>query len=118
VKTVLVVDDEVGAAEVLVLILEEEGYRASCAVNGRAGLDKVRQMVPDLVIVDYMMPVMDGAQFVRELRADPRLAQVKIVIHSGLPEAAIRERVEGYDAFLRKPYNVNVLLELLARLLP
>jgi CheY-like chemotaxis protein len=115
VKTILVVDDELGSAEVLSLILEEEGYKAYCAVNGRQALIQARDVVPDLVIVDYMMPLMNGAELSRELRADPQFVDTKIVLNSGLPEAAIREQFDGYDAFLRKPFKVEVLLEVVQR---
>ena len=115
-KTILVVDDELGSAEVLSLILEEEGYRAFCAVNGRQALIQARDVVPDLVIVDYMMPLMNGAEFSRELRADPQFVDTKIVLNSGQPESAIREHFEDYDAFLRKPFKVETLLELVERL--
>ena len=111
-KTILVVDDELGSAEVLSLILEEEGYRAFCAVNGQLALIQARDVVPDLVIVDYMMPLMNGAEFARALRADPQFAQTKIILNSGLPEAAIHDQFESYDAFLRKPFKVERLLEL------
>ena len=116
-KTILVVDDELGSAEVLSLILEEEGYRALCAVNGRQALVQARDVVPDLVIVDYMMPLMNGADFARELRADTQFADTKIILNSGLPEAAIREHFGGYDAFLRKPYGIDDALRVIARLL-
>jgi len=112
VKTILVVDDELGSAEVLSLILEEEGYRAFCAVNGRLALVQAHDVIPDLVVVDYMMPLMNGAGFARALRADPQFAHTKIILNSGLPEAAIRDQFEGYDAFLRKPFKVERLLEL------
>ena len=114
-KTILVVDDELGSAEVLSLILEEEGYKAYCAVNGRQALAQARDVVPDLVIVDYMMPLMNGAELSRELRADPQFVDTKIVLNSGLPEAAIREQFDGYDAFLRKPFKVEALLEVVQR---
>ena len=114
-KTILVVDDELGSAEVLSLILEEEGYRAFCAVNGRQALIQARDVVPDLVIVDFMMPLMNGAEFSRELRADAQFTGTKIILNSGLPEAAIREQFDGYDAFLRKPFKVETLLELVER---
>jgi CheY-like chemotaxis protein len=117
VKTILVVDDELGSAEVLGLILEEEGFRAYCAVNGEHGLAKAREVIPDVVIVDYMMPLMDGADFIRALREDPRFGKTRVVLNSGLPEFAIRDRFSGYDAFLRKPFKVEALLELLRRLL-
>jgi CheY-like chemotaxis protein len=112
VKTILVVDDELGSAEVLSLILEEEGYRAFCAVNGQLALAQARDVTPDLVIVDYMMPLMNGAEFARELRADPRFSHTKVILNSGLPEAAIRDQFDSYDAFLRKPFKVERLLEL------
>lgn len=111
-KTILVVDDELGSAEVLSLILEEEGYRAFCAVNGRLALAQAKDVVPDLVVVDYMMPLMNGAEFARALRADPQFAHTKIILNSGLPEVAIRDQFDGYDAFLRKPFKVERLLEL------
>jgi len=112
VKTILVVDDELGSAEVLSLILEEEGYRAFCAVNGQLALIQARDVVPDLVIVDYMMPLMNGAEFARALRADAQFANTKIILNSGLPEVAIRDHFDGYDAFLRKPFKVETLLAL------
>ena len=111
-KTILVVDDELGSAEVLSLILEEEGYRAFSAVNGQLALAQARDAVPDLVIVDYMMPLMNGADFARALRADPQFAHTKIILNSGLPEVAIRDQFDGYDAFLRKPFKVDALLSL------
>ena len=115
-KTILVVDDELGSAEVLSLILEEEGYRAFCAVNGQLALAQAREVVPDLVIVDYMMPLMNGAEFSRALRADAQFAYTKIILNSGLPEVAIRDHFDSYDAFLRKPFKVETLLELVQRL--
>lgn len=114
-KTILVVDDELGSAEVLSLILEEEGYRAFCAVNGRQALIQARDVVPDLVIVDFMMPLMNGAEFSRELRSDAQFTDTRIILNSGLPEAAIREQFDGYDAFLRKPFKVETLLDLVQR---
>jgi CheY-like chemotaxis protein len=115
VKTILVVDDELGSAEVLSLILEEEGYRAFCAVNGRLALIQAHEVVPDLVIVDYMMPLMNGAEFARALRADAQFAHTKIILNSGLPEAVIRDQFDSYDAFLRKPFKVERLLELVQK---
>ena len=114
-KTILVVDDELGSAEVLSLILEEEGYRAFCAVNGQLALIQAREVVPDLVIVDYMMPLMNGAEFSRALRTDPQFADTKIILNSGLPEVAIRNHFDSYDAFLRKPFKVETLLEMVQR---
>jgi CheY-like chemotaxis protein len=117
VKTILVVDDELASAEVLSLILEEEGYRTFCAPNGRQGIDRAREVRPQLVVLDFMMPVMNGAEVGAALRGSPDTRHIKIVINSGLPEEAVRQHFEKYDAFLRKPYNVDVALKMIADLL-
>jgi CheY-like chemotaxis protein len=110
VKTILIVDDELASAEALALILEDQGYRVACAANGQQGLDKVAQIKPDLVILDLMMPVMDGADMGRALRASDETRGIKIIMNSALSEAALRQRFADYDAFLRKPYTIDRLL--------
>lgn len=116
-KTILVVDDELGSAEVLSLILEDEGYRTYCAVNGLRGLEKAREVKPQLIILDFMMPIMDGPQMAQAVREDAQLGDVKILLNSGLTEATVRQRFTGYDAFLRKPYNLDQALQVIRRLL-
>ena len=116
-KTILIVDDELANAEVLSLILEEEGYRVHCAPNGRHVLEKTQEIRPDLIVLDFMMPIMDGAEMGKAVRKLPLGAQVRILMNSSLPEAAVRERFDGYDAFMRKPFNIDAALELIARLL-
>jgi CheY-like chemotaxis protein len=117
VKTILVVDDELASAEVLSLILEEEGYRVFCAANGRQGLDRVGEVRPQLVILDYMMPIMDGAEMGKALRASEPFKGVRILMNSSMSEQAVRRHFDGYDAFLRKPYNVEHALQLIRHLL-
>lgn len=116
-KHVLVVDDELGSAEVLALILREEGWDTSAAVNGQLALELARARTPDLVITDYMMPMMNGAALARALRADDRFTHTRIVMNSGLPEAVVQREFAGYDAFLRKPFHVDQLLALVRRLM-
>jgi CheY-like chemotaxis protein len=117
VKTILVVDDELASAEVLSLILEEEGYRTFCAANGQLGLARALDVRPQLIVLDFMMPVMNGAEMGESLRAAPETRDIKIVMSSSLPEEAVRQHFAKYDAFLRKPYNVDVALKLIASLL-
>lgn len=116
VKTILVVDDELGSAEILAMILTEEGYRASAAVNGAVALEMARQEVPDLMLVDYMMPIMNGAALIRAVKSDPALSGTKIVLNSGLSEESIRREFDVYDAFLRKPFRIELLIELIERM--
>jgi CheY-like chemotaxis protein len=117
VKTILVVDDELANAEVLSLILEEEGYRVFCAANGRHGLERVAEVRPDLVILDYMMPIMNGAAMGIALRGNERTQHIKILMNSSLTEDAVRAHFGSYDAFLRKPYSVAAALALIRQLL-
>lgn len=116
-KTILVVDDELANAEVLSLILEDEGYRVFSAANGRQGLDRVAEVHPQLVILDYMMPLMDGAEMGKALRASEQWRHIRIVMNSSMTEAAVRDHFDGYDRFLRKPYNVEAALQIIRELL-
>lgn len=116
-KTILIVDDEQSNTEVLSLILEEEGYRVHCAPNGLVGLEKVQELQPDLILLDLMMPIMDGAEMGRTLRASPLGKATKILMNSSLPEESVKPRFSGYDAFLRKPFGIEEALAVIARLL-
>lgn len=116
-KSILVVDDELINAEVLSQILQDEGYRTYIAADGREGLERAREVAPQLVILDYMMPIMNGAQMGHALRADPALAGTRILMNSSLPEDKVRPHFDAYDGFLRKPYNVERALALIAELL-
>jgi CheY-like chemotaxis protein len=62
---------------------------------------------PDLVFLDYMMPVMDGAGLLRGMAADPSLRGMPVVMMSSLPEATVAERCLGYTAFMRKPFKIT-----------
>ncbi len=109
-RTILVVDDEFGVAEVLEAILVDEGYRVMTALNGRDGLAQMAAAPPDAVLLDYMMPVMDGCAMLAAMQADAALAGIPVVMMSALPEAAIADRVTGYAGFLRKPFRVDAVL--------
>lgn len=115
---VLVVDDEFGIAEVLDTLLTGEGHRVVTAHNGRRALEQLAQARPDAVLLDYMMPVLDGVGVMRAVQADPALAGLPVVFMSSLPEAAISEHVSGYAAFLRKPFRIAEVLGALGRVLP
>lgn len=116
-KTILIVDDELGNAEALALLLADEGYRTHCAHNGREGLACVAADRPDLVLLDFMMPVMNGDEMAKALRASEATRTIKIVMNSSLNEAGVREYFSDYDAFLRKPFGLDELLRIVARLL-
>jgi CheY-like chemotaxis protein len=115
--TVLVVDDEYGIVEVLVLALEDQGYRVLSAADGKEGLERLAEARPDLVMLDFMMPRMDGPSMAQAMRADAALGDVPIVMMSAVGEAPIRDRFTGYAAFLRKPFRIQAALDLVATLI-
>lgn len=115
-RTILVVDDEFGVAEVLEAMLEDEGYRVVTAINGKQGMARLAEDTPDVVMLDYMMPVMNGADMLAAMQSDPALAGVPVVMMSSLDEATIREACKGYVVFLRKPFRMASVLETLARI--
>src|SRR5688500_1668520 len=109
-KTILVVDDEFYTAEILTFILEAEGYRVLGAFNGRDGLEKLKLTAVDLVVLDVMMPIMNGAEMARAMHADSALAAIPILITSALPEATVQAMFDHYDGYLRKPFRMDLVI--------
>jgi two-component system chemotaxis sensor kinase CheA len=112
VKTVLVVEDEWAIADWLSAVLGDQGYSVLVANNGRQALELLRDHKPDLVITDFMMPVMDGPALLRAMKLDG-VAHTPVIVMSSLPEATVAERCEGYRLFVRKPFREADLLRAL-----
>jgi circadian clock protein KaiC len=108
---VVIVDDEFGLAELVAEVLAEKGYATAIAINGQLGLALLRERRPDLVLVDLMMPVMNGSDMLREMRADPELAKIPAVVMTALPEAVPAEDGATLDAVLQKPFTPERLVE-------
>ena len=112
--TILVADDDDDVMAVLLDTLEPEGFRVFSANDGEAALAIARAEHPDLIVLDWMMPGLDGLQVCRALRADsdPRLAEVPVVLITGRSDAA--DTATGFDAgvtdYLTKPFKPSVLL--------
>ncbi len=115
--TVLIVDDDPGNSEPLEAILTDSGYRVYTAANGVDGLERMDVVTPELVILDFMMPLMNGAEMGRRLRANPATQNIPIVMNSGTSEDMVRQNFTGYDAFLSKPYRIDELLSVVSNLL-
>ena len=102
---ILVVDDEPDLRYILRRIFERAGHEVTAAGHGAAALDAALASPPDLVVTDMMMPVMDGAELIRRLRADPSTARIPILAATGDVQLA-----GGADAVLPKPYQQAQLL--------
>jgi CheY-like chemotaxis protein len=117
VQTILVVDDELGAIEVVTTSLEDEGYRVLSAANGRDGLERLTEGAVDLAVIDFMMPLVDGAAMGRAMKENGAFKDIPIIMMSAVGEILVRERFDGYAAFLRKPFRIAVLIETVRRVL-
>jgi CheY-like chemotaxis protein len=115
-KRILVIDDEPDLVEVLSSILQYEGYEVFAARNGQEGIQRAAELMPDLVILDYMMPGLNGAAVGDALRSGDRTHDIKILMSSSLSESSVRPRFSAYDAYARKPYDMNETLSLIAGL--
>src|SRR5947209_6795487 len=116
--TILVVDDEWALAEVLSAILRDEGYRTLVAGNGREAETLLKSESVDLVVVDFMMPVMDAPALIAWMKAEPALSAIPLIIMTSLPETNVRPRCNGFAAYLQKPFMIDDIAEAVARHLP
>ena len=111
---VLVVDDELPIAKLLEDVLADEGHRVVLAANGNQALERAMDETPSIIITDLMMPEMDGAALIAALAAHADLRNVPVVVMSSLPEATVSHRCQGYRAFLRKPFRIFDVVDLVA----
>jgi CheY-like chemotaxis protein len=127
-RTVLVVDDEPDVVAYLEMLLQDHGYATSSAADGREGLDKARELVPDLICLDITMPGESGVRMYRNLKEDPRLAGIPVVIVTavtglgGDPEPlrsflSTRKHIAPPDGFFAKPIERDKFVERVTRLL-
>jgi CheY-like chemotaxis protein len=109
-KKILVIDDEEDIIAVLKHRLSENGYEVTTAVNGQDGLDKMQKSPADLIILDVLMPVMDGFQFFKIIKNDPKMAHIPIIVLTA--RGGMRGSFEALDAdeFVPKPYEMDDLL--------
>jgi CheY-like chemotaxis protein len=115
-RTVLVVDDEPAILKLVSAMLGGEGFAVETAADGREALTKVREHVPDAIVLDLRMPVMSGREFLttwRKTTSDPSIPVIAISAHE--PHATAEEL--GVQAFLAKPFAMDALVSTVDRLL-
>lgn len=109
---ILVVDDTPDNRLLLQVFLEGEGYDVEVAECGRTALDKIATNPPDLVLLDVMMPEMNGFEVTRAIRQNPSLPYIPILLITGYVEPLPADGLDvGADGFVRKPVDVDALLQ-------
>jgi CheY-like chemotaxis protein len=127
-KKILILDDEPHVVTYLETLLRDNGYEAISASNGREGMQKLQQEQPDLVCLDISMPEQSGIRFYRNLKEDPALSALPVVVvtavtgYGGDPEEfrrfiSTRKQVPPPEAFFSKPIEKQEFLDTIARLL-
>ena len=109
---ILCIDDEAGVIELVELIMQKEGMSVIGASSGQEGLDLMRRSSPQIVLLDIMMPEMDGWDVFKEIKADPELKDIPIIIltarDSTFEEIIARDRA-GVDDYITKPFTPQEL---------
>jgi CheY-like chemotaxis protein len=117
-RVVLVVDDEVGVCRMLARLVCSLGHEGVCRAGGREALEYLRERPVDLVLLDLMMPEVDGTQVLRRLRTDPATKDVPVVIFTAVCDPAARERLMAMgasDYWVKASVDYNDLGRLMGR---
>ena len=118
-RTILLVDDEPDLVQLVSIRLQAAGYRVITATDGQQALDAVKQTRPDLIILDLMLPKVDGYKVCRLLKFDERYKTIPIIVFTArAQDGDIRMATEcGADAYLTKPFEAQTLLSKLRDLM-
>jgi len=127
-KRVLVVDDDPDVRLFNTTVLEENGYTPLVATNGEEGLEMIRKELPDLVILDVMMPKQSGIRLYRELKTDKALKNITVIILSGIAEKTFLrsqnaltefggEEVPPPETYIEKPVEADELADVVKKVL-
>jgi len=114
-KKILVVDDSLDILDIIRTLLESSDYEVITASDGEQGMEKTKSTKPDLIILDVMMPKMDGYTFIKTKKCDQDIKDIPVIILTGKSEMADLFMVEGVGDYLIKPFDHKVLLGLVAK---
>jgi two-component system phosphate regulon response regulator PhoB len=116
---ILIIDDERALADALASNLEREGFNVSVAYDGRSGLLRAQRTLPDLIVLDLLLPVMPGLKVCQSLRASPQTRSIPVIMVTAKSEES--DQLVGFalgaDDYVVKPFRMKVLVERIKRLL-
>ncbi|MFA5147819.1 MAG: response regulator [Candidatus Omnitrophota bacterium] len=117
-KTILIVDDEEDLVKVTTFRLKSLGYNVAVGVNGQEALNLIKEKRPDLVLLDLRLPVMDGRDVCKAVKADPELEDIPIVMFTAsTQQISVQAKEAGADGFLVKPFEQEQLIAVLDKFL-
>jgi two-component system, cell cycle response regulator DivK len=112
-KTILIIEDNDENRQLFSLILNHHGYNVVEAINGEKGLSLAREYIPDLILMDIQMPVMDGTATMQSIKADPLLQKIKIIAVTSFAMKGDQDKYleNGFDGYITKPVDTRQLPE-------
>ncbi|MBR1680677.1 response regulator [bacterium] len=118
-KKILLVDDEQDIVETLKFVLESDGYTCYSAYNGEDGLKLAKEIIPDLMILDIMMPKINGFKISRLLKYDAKYKNIPIIMLTARSQESDKQIGEetGADVYITKPFDLDEVLSTVKRLL-
>jgi CheY-like chemotaxis protein len=119
-NSVVCIEDEPGVIELIRLILERRGLKVVGAASGVQGLEVVRQVKPSLVLLDLMMPGMDGWEVYRRMKADAMMKTIPVIIVTAKAEGideVLAKHIAKVDDYIKKPFSLQELLQAIERVL-
>jgi two-component system, OmpR family, response regulator VicR len=119
-KTILCVEDEPEMIDLMRIILERKGYRVIGAIGGQAGLEALAQEAPDLILLDLMMPDVDGWEVFRQVRANPRLQKTPVIVVTAKAQSidkVLGLHIAKVNDYITKPFGPQELLAAVERVL-
>lgn len=119
-KKILIIEDEKGIAEDIAVRLEVEGFQVVNAYDGKTGVDNAREKNPDLILLDVLLPKIDGFEVCKILKSSPKTEKIPILMLTSL--SAVGDVEKAFDAgvndYLTKPFEYDRLLKKIRKLLP
>jgi DNA-binding response OmpR family regulator len=117
VTRIFIIDDEEELVDACTIVLQHQGHEVASVTDAKQALAAVKRHKPDLVILDWVMPGVDGGVVLAQLRADQSTARTPVLVMSALPDGAARATAAGADGFLAKPFDGDELSHKLTSML-
>jgi len=116
---ILLIEDNPNNIKLMVMLLEQQGYKVTVTVDAESGIEQAKSILPDMILLDIQLPEMDGMEACTIIRQDPNFAYTPIIALTAFAMPGDKERIlaNGFDEYMAKPFNYREFLKLVERLL-
>lgn len=116
---ILLIEDNPNNIKLMVMLLEQQSYKVTVAVDAESGIEQAKAITPDMILLDIQLPEMDGMEACRILRQESKLTHTPIIALTAFAMPGDKERIlsNGFDDYMAKPFNYREFLKLVEQLL-